>query len=78
MPAKKKTPSPKTKRPHKKSSGSGVPSVSKLHDLIARATALRHLDQLSTDTRIGKRLNQLQKALEVMEEVIRKKAKRQA
>jgi hypothetical protein len=76
MPAKKKTPSPKTKRPQKKSSGSAGPSTAKLHDLIARATALRHLDQLSTDTKIGKRLNQLQKALEVMEEVIRKKAKR--
>jgi hypothetical protein len=50
--------------------------VTKLHDLISRATALRHLEQLSTDTKIGKRLNQLQKALEIMEEVMRKKSKR--
>jgi hypothetical protein len=75
MAAKKKALIPKAKRPHKKSSGSAV-SATKLHDLISRATALRHLEQLSTDTKIGKRLNQLQKALEMMEEVMRKKGKR--
>jgi hypothetical protein len=76
MAAKKRALTPKAKRPRKKSSGSAVPSMSKLHDLIGRATALRHLEQLSTDTKIGKRLNQLQKALEVMEEVMRPKSKR--
>jgi hypothetical protein len=76
MAARKKTLPSKAKRPRKKSSGPGVPSISRLHDLISRATALRHLEQLSTDTRIGKRLDQLQKALEVMEEVMRKKGKR--
>ena len=76
MAARKKTTTPKAKRPRKKSSGSGAPSMSRLHDLISRSTALRHLDQLSTDTKIGKRLNQLQKALEVMEEVMRRKGKR--
>jgi uncharacterized protein with WD repeat len=75
MAARKKTLTPKAKRPRTKSSGSAVPSMSRLHDLISRATALRHLEQLSTDTRIGKRLDQLQKALEVMEEVMRKKGK---
>lgn len=77
MATKKKALTPKAKRPRKKSSASGsAVSATKLHDLISRATALRHLEQLSTDTKIGKRLNQLQKALEVMEEVIRKKSKR--
>jgi hypothetical protein len=76
MAAKKKAPSRKAKPPKKKSSGSAVPSMARLHDLISRSTALRHLEQLSTDTKIGKRLNQLQKALEVMEEVLRKKGKR--
>ena len=76
MAARKKTPTPKAKRPRKNSSGPGVPSMSRLHDLISRATALRHLEQLSTDTRIGKRLDQLQKALEVMEDAMRKKGKR--
>jgi len=76
MAAKKKTPSSRTKRPRKKSSGAAIPSMSRLQDLISRATALRHLEQLSTDTKIGKRLNQLQKALEVMEEVMRHKGKR--
>jgi len=76
MAAKKKALTPKPKRPRRKSpSGSGV-SVTKLHELIRRATALRHLEQLSTDTKIGKRLNQLQKALEIMEEVMRQKTKR--
>jgi hypothetical protein len=50
--------------------------MSRLHDLIGRATALRHLEQLSRDTKIGKRLDQLQKALELMEEVMRQKGKR--
>jgi hypothetical protein len=78
MAAKKKAPSRKAKppKPKKKSSGSAVPSMARLHDLISRSTALRHLEQLSTDTKIGKRLNQLQKALEVMEDVLRKKDKR--
>ena len=76
MAAKKKTITPKAKRPRKKSSGHGAPPISRLHDLIGRATALRHLEQLSTDTRIGKRLDQLQKALEVMEAAMRKKSKR--
>jgi exopolyphosphatase/pppGpp-phosphohydrolase len=75
MAAKKKALTPKAKSPRKKSSGSAV-SATKVHDLISRATALRHLEQLSTDTKIGKRLNQLQKALEIMEEVMRKKSKR--
>ena len=76
MAARKKAITPKPKRPRKKSSGHSVPSISRLHDLISRATALRHLEQQSTDTRIGKRLDQLQKALEVMEEVMRRKSKR--
>jgi hypothetical protein len=76
MAAKKKALTPKPKRPRKKPSSGSVVSVTKLHDLISRATALRHLEQLSTDTKIGKRLNQLQKALEIMEEVMRKKSKR--
>jgi hypothetical protein len=77
MAAKKKAPSRTAKPPKKKkASGSSVPSVARLHDLISRSTALRHLEQLSTDTKIGKRLNQLQKALEVMEEVLQKKGKR--
>jgi hypothetical protein len=66
MAARKKTVTSKAKRPRKKSSASGVPSASRLHDLIARSTALRHLEQLSKDTKIGKRLDRLQKALEVM------------
>ena len=73
---KKKALTRKTQRPRKKSSETGVPSMSRLQDLIGRATALRHLEQLSRDTRIGKRLDQLQKALEVMEEVMRRKGKR--
>jgi hypothetical protein len=76
MAAKKKALSRKAKQPKKKSAGSAAPSMTRLHDLISRSTALRHLEQLSTDTKIGKRLNQLQKALEVMEEVLRKKGKR--
>ena len=76
MAAKKKGLTPKPKRPRKKSSSGSAVSVTKLQDLIGRATALRHLEQLSTDTKIGKRLNQLQKALEIMEEVMRKKSKR--
>lgn len=76
MAARKKALTPKAKRPRKKSSGSGPPSMSRLRDLISRSTALRHLEQLSKDTRIGKRLDQLQKALEVMEDVMRRKGKR--
>jgi hypothetical protein len=76
MAARKKTLASRAKRPGKKSSAPAVPSMSRLHDLISRATALRHLEQLSTDTRIGKRLDQLQKALEVMEAAMRKKSKR--
>ena len=78
MAHKKKTSTLKAKRSRKKPSGpGGAPSIARLHDLITRATALRHLEQLSTETRIGKRLDQLQKALEIMEEVMRKKSKRQ-
>jgi len=76
MAARKKTPTPKAKRQRKQSYGSAVAPMSRLHDLIGRATALRHLEQLSRDTKIGKRLDQLQKALEVMEEVMRQKGKR--
>lgn len=75
MPAKKKVSTQKAKRPQKKSSASGD-STARLHDLISRSTALRHLEQLSTSTRIGKRLDQLQKALEIMEEALRRKKKR--
>jgi hypothetical protein len=76
MAAKKKVLTPKPKQARKKSAPGPSVSVTRLHDLIGRATALRHLEQLSTDTKIGKRLNQLQKALEIMEEVMRKKSKR--
>lgn len=84
MAAKKKTSSPKAKRPRNAKSATKKPSqvdqrvkehmetVTRLHELIVRCTELRVAGRLPAARKVFKRVEALQKALEAMEDVMQR------
>ena len=83
MAAKKKTSSPKAKRPRKPKSTSKEPlhvderlqehmqTVARLHELIGKCTELRDAGRHPAARKVLKQVEALQKAMEAMEDVMR-------